>query len=105
MYRYLNTSESNFADQCYLFIYLFILCRVNDDGFAPLDVAAMLGALPIVKMLLLYGAQEGSKCKCMVFWFSLEIWHPLLFATSLKVHYFRVDNSFPEKPVFIFHTE
>lgn len=34
---------------------------VNDDGFAPLDVAAMLGALPIVKMLLLYGAQESSK--------------------------------------------
>lgn len=43
------------------------VCRVNDDGFAPLDVAAMLGALPIVKMLLLYGAQESSKCKCMVF--------------------------------------
>lgn len=34
---------------------------VNDDGFAPLDVAVMLGILPIIKMLLLYGAQESSK--------------------------------------------
>lgn len=64
---------------------LFILCRVNDDGFAPLDVAVMLGALPIVKMLLLYGAQESSKCKCMVFWFSLEIWDALLSANTLYI--------------------
>jgi len=48
-------------------MFFVCVCRVNDDGFAPLDVAAMLGALPIVKMLLLYGAQESSKCKCMVF--------------------------------------
>ena len=41
---------------------------MNDDGFAPLDVAVMLGVLPIIKMLLLYGAQESSKCKCSVFW-------------------------------------
>ncbi|CAH3157223.1 unnamed protein product [Porites lobata] len=34
---------------------------VNDDGFAPLDVAVMLGYHPIIKMLLLYGAQESSK--------------------------------------------
>lgn len=33
---------------------------VNDDGFAPLDVAVMLGVLPIVRMLLLYGAQGSS---------------------------------------------
>lgn len=47
--------------------FLVVTCRVNDDGFAPLDVAVMLGVLPIIKMLLLYGAQESSKCKCIVF--------------------------------------
>ena len=57
-------------------LYCFIF-RVNDDGFAPLDVAVMLGVLPIIKMLLLYGAQESSKCKWSVF--SL-----FLFYTQLK---------------------
>lgn len=34
---------------------------LNDDGFAPLDVAVMLGSFPIIKMLLLYGAHESTK--------------------------------------------
>ncbi|XP_074605789.1 ankyrin repeat and fibronectin type-III domain-containing protein 1-like isoform X2 [Acropora palmata] len=34
---------------------------LNDDGFSPLDVAVMLGRPSVIKMLLLYGAQEGTK--------------------------------------------
>lgn len=48
-----------------------VIYSLNEDGFAPLDVAVMLGVLPIIKMLLLYGAQESSKCKCTV----LQLWH------------------------------
>lgn len=65
IFMYYNASAGNILLTSVFFC--VCVCRVNDDGFAPLDVAAMLGALPIVKMLLLYGAQESSKCKCMVF--------------------------------------
>lgn len=33
----------------------------NGDGFTPLDIAVMLGRPSIIKMLLLHGAQEGTK--------------------------------------------
>lgn len=41
-----------------------VLLRLNDDGFSPLDIAVMLGRPSIIKMLLFYGAQEGTKCMC-----------------------------------------
>ena len=48
-------------------LFFFVLSRFNGDGFTPLDIAVMLGRPSIIKMLLLHGAQEGTKCKCLAY--------------------------------------
>ena len=65
-------------------------CRVNDDGFAPLDVAVMLGYHPIIKMLLLYGAQESSKCKLEVLPLRTAVESFPFFYCQLSIGHFQV---------------
>lgn len=50
----------------WIFLKYVLIFSLNDDGFAPLDVAVMLGSFPIIKMLLLYGAHESTKCEWVV---------------------------------------
>jgi ankyrin repeat protein len=36
---------------------------MNEDGFAPLDIAIMTNNMPLAKIMLKYGAKENTKCK------------------------------------------
>ncbi|XP_044183549.1 uncharacterized protein LOC122964122 isoform X2 [Acropora millepora] len=59
---------------------------LNDDGFSPLDVAVMLGRPSVIKMLLLYGAQEGTKCKCFAHVSILNLLFILVFSLQYGIY-------------------
>ena len=63
-----------------------VLLRLNDDGFSPLDVAVMLGRPSVIKMLLLYGAQEGTKCKCFAHVSILNLLFILVFSLQYGIY-------------------
>ena len=39
------------------------MCRINEDGHTPLDIAIMVNSQEIGELLFEHGAKENSKCE------------------------------------------
>ena len=71
---------------CLIQVFYLVLLRSNVDGFSPLDIAAMLGRPSIIKMLLLYGAQEGTKCMCFAHFSILNLLFFVMFCLQYSIY-------------------